>query len=257
MVVSGADTTPASVVWHDLECGGYRVDLPVWLALAERLGGPVLDVGAGTGRVALALARAGHHVTAVDSDGVLLRALDERTGALDVETVCADARALALPRRDFALCAMPMQTIQLLGGGAGRVEFLRRAREHVVTGGLVACAILGELEPFDCSDGRVGPAAERARIDGLEYVTRAIRVAESPRRVTIERDRRIVGIGVGDPSSIKRAELARERDTIVLDRLSAARLERDARAAGLHPEPSLRIDATDEHVGSTVVMLRA
>ena len=51
-----------AVIWHDVECGGYRADLPYWVALARAHGGPVLDIGAGTGRVALALARDGHAV---------------------------------------------------------------------------------------------------------------------------------------------------------------------------------------------------
>src|SRR6185312_2049279 len=128
MVVSGASDFSAAalragpspaqraVVWHDLECGGYRVDLPAWLELAERARGPVLDVGAGTGRVSLALARAGHAVTAVDRDRALLDALDQRAAGLEIETFCADARTFDLPIREFALCVMPMQTIQLLGG---------------------------------------------------------------------------------------------------------------------------------------------
>ena len=49
-----------SVIWHDLECGGYAEDLALWRELAMRHGGPVLDVGAGTGRTAIMLARAGH-----------------------------------------------------------------------------------------------------------------------------------------------------------------------------------------------------
>ncbi len=269
MVVSGAEPRSRApeadgeappgahaVAWHDLECGGYRADLPLWLSLAGQLGGPILDVGAGTGRVTLALARAGHAVTAVDREQALLDALVDRATGLAVQTVCADARSLALARRDYALCLMPMQTVQLLGGSEGRVAFLRGAREHVRPGGTVACAILGELEPFDCSDGRIGPAAERAQVGELEYVSRAIRVAESPTTVVIERERRIVRRA---PSSARGAppdvELAHERDTIELDRLSASRLQRDARAAGLHPEPALTIAATDEHVGATVVML--
>ena len=41
------------VVWHDVECGRYSADLALWRELAAREPGPVLDVGAGTGRVAL------------------------------------------------------------------------------------------------------------------------------------------------------------------------------------------------------------
>jgi SAM-dependent methyltransferase len=244
------------VAWHDLECGGYSVDLSFWLSLAERLDGPILDVGAGTGRVTLTLARAGHAVTAVDREPALLDALRERATGLSVQTVRADARSLALERRDYALCVMPMQTIQLLEGVEGRVAFLRGARRHVRPGGLVACAILGELEPFDCSDGRIGPAAERARVGELEYVSRAIRVAESRRAVTIERERQILDRGPAARERGRARELLRERDAIELDRVGVARIERDARDAGLRPEPAVAVAATDEHVGSTVVMLR-
>src|SRR4051794_40089314 len=46
-------------LWHDLECGAYREDLALWHTLAGVTGGPVLDVGAGTGRVSLDLAARG------------------------------------------------------------------------------------------------------------------------------------------------------------------------------------------------------
>jgi SAM-dependent methyltransferase len=247
-------TTRSSVVWHDLECGDYRADLELWLDLAAQLDGPVLDVGAGTGRVSLALARAGHTVTALERDEQLLAALRRRAEGLAVEAVCADARSFSLARRDYALCVMPMQTIQLLGGRDGRVAFLRCARAHVRAGAIVACAILGEVEPFDCAGGRIGPTAERVRVDGVEYISRAVRVAESRRVVTIERERRIVE---RDGAPGRPSEPMRERDAIELDRVSARTLERDARAAGLRVEPPVEVAATDEHVGSTVVMLRA
>jgi SAM-dependent methyltransferase len=250
---AGPTSTQRAVVWHDLECGGYRVDMPAWLELAERAGGPVLDVGAGTGRVSLALARAGHAVTAVDRDQALLDALGQRVAGMDIETFCADARTLDLAERNYALCVMPMQTIQLLGGADGRVAFLRCARAHVRPGGLVACAILGDVEPFDCSGGSVGPTPERVCVDGFEYVSRAIRVGQSRRTVTIERERWIVE----EPGSADRhSDVDVERDVIELDRVSVAKLRRDARAAGLRAEPVVTVAATDEHVGSSVVVMR-
>ena len=54
------------VVWHDVECGQYSADLALWDELAAREPGPILDVGAGTGRVSLVLAALGHDVTALD-----------------------------------------------------------------------------------------------------------------------------------------------------------------------------------------------
>ena len=104
-----------SALWHDLECAGYRDDLSLWRALAAEAGGPVLDVGAGTGRVTLDLAARGASVVAMDVDAPLLEALDHRAAGLSVETVVADAREFALSRA-FSLVLVPMQTLQLLGG---------------------------------------------------------------------------------------------------------------------------------------------
>jgi SAM-dependent methyltransferase len=278
MVVSerASNRVPAEIVWHDLECGGYRADLPLWLELGELCGGPILDVGAGSGRVTLQLARAGHAVTALDRNEVLLGALRERAAGLDVKAVRADARAFALERRDFALCVVPMQTIQLLGGAEQRIAFLRCARDHVRPGAAIALAILGELDTFDCSSGGIGPAAERAYVDGLLYLSRAIRVSETAERVEIERERRVLlgeadragrsvassgestdrGVAGRQRAAAARQELRPEVDLIELDRVSGASLRREAAAAGLRAERTREIAATDEHVGSSVVMLR-
>ncbi len=75
-----------AALWHDLECGGYREDLPTWRALAAETGGPVLDVGAGTGRVTLDLAAQGVAVVGLDREEALLAALAHRAAGLEVET---------------------------------------------------------------------------------------------------------------------------------------------------------------------------
>lgn len=254
--------TPAGVVWHDLECGSYRADLSLWLQLAARAEGPILDVGAGTGRVTLELARAGHAVTALDHAPELLAALRERALGLDVATVQADARSFALPRADYTLCIVPMQTIQLLGGVAGRMRLLARARAHLRRGGLLACAILGQLDPFDVTDGGIGPAAERTTRDGLLYLSRAIRVSETGERVVIERERRILPEGTEESGWPSRREQethdgAPERDVVELDRVTVAMLRREGAEAGLEPRPTRALSPTDEHIGSSVAIFGA
>ncbi len=247
-----------AVQWHDLECGLYRADLPLWRELAEGvcLDDPhaaILDVGAGTGRVTLDLARAGHQVIALDRDPELLDALRERAGKLAIEAVLADARSFELERNDHALCLMPMQTIQLLGGSEGRIKFLDRARAHLRPGGMLACAIVTELEPFDSElEGR-GPTPETARIGQSVYASRALSVRLDRHTIRIERERTIAST-----SSTGEAQPAtRERNVIELDRVSASRLLREGARAGLSDAGIRSIAATDEHVGSTVVMLRA
>ncbi|MGZ4299463.1 MAG: class I SAM-dependent methyltransferase, partial [Solirubrobacteraceae bacterium] len=156
-------------IWHDLECGSYSADLLFWRALAERVGGPVLDVGAGTGRTTLELAREGHEVTAIDLDDDLLERLRERAQGLEVTTVVADARAFWLGLT-FPLIIMPMQTIQLLGGAEGRAAFLECAAFHLESPGVLAIAIVDDPELFDVTGGTVpGPRPDVVEHDGVVY----------------------------------------------------------------------------------------
>jgi len=251
----GESPATRELAWHDLEVGGYAADLPLWCELAGATvtppgAEPILEVGAGSGRVALELARSGHRVTALDLQPGLLAALRQRAGGLPVATVCADARALSLDRRDFALCLVPMQTLQLLGGEEERLTFLRAARAHLRAGGLLACAIVTELEPFDCAAGDPGPEPETLTLPGRTYLSRATAVRVRPDAIVIERERQVLTAGV-------QARQAIERELITLARLSAGRLEREGARAGFRPAGVRSIPATADHVGSTAVILGA
>ena len=236
-----------SVIWHDLECGGYLEDLPLWRDLAQRHGGPVLDVGAGTGRVAIDLARQGHEVVALDRDAELLGELARRADALRVETVVADARAFALGRR-FALVLAPMQTVQLLGGAPSRAEFLRCAREHVHAAGRIAVAIAETIEAYEVPDGTLGPLPDVVQRDGDVYFSQPTAIRADADGFVLERRReRVSATG----------ERTVHEDRIRLDRLDADTLETEAREVGLQVAGRRLIDSTEDHVGSTVVMLSA
>ncbi len=237
----------SDVIWHDVECGRYDADFALWRELAAQANGPILDVGAGTGRVALELARRGHEVVALDRDPRLLGVLADRAHGegLHVETVVADAGNFKLGRHDFAIVMAPMQTVQLLRR-EGRLGFLRSARAHVAPGALVAIALADALECFD-ADHVLLPLPDRLIVDSTLYSSQPVALRDHGETVAIERIREIL---TADGQRIA------SQDILHLDRVTIAQLETEGQAAGLTPLPARIVDATEEHVGTSVVMLR-
>jgi SAM-dependent methyltransferase len=233
-------------LWHDLECGAYDLDLPLWRALAAETGGFVLDVGAGTGRVSLELASCGVAVVALDADASLLAALERRAAGLPIETVVADARDFALPWR-FSLALVPMQTLQLLGGRSGRAAFLRCVLDHLQRGGLLAVALADAMHCFD-EEHEMPPPADECEIAGVRYASRLLAVVEEDGRAAIHRRREITGPG-GRNESVEAV--------VRLDRVTASEVADEAAELGFLIEPVRHVPQTDEYLGSTVVILRA
>jgi SAM-dependent methyltransferase len=230
-----------AVRWHEVENGSYEADLPLWRELAAAAGGPILDLGAGTGRVALDLAAQGHRVVALDSDAELLAELAER--AASVTTVQADAREFALESR-FALALAPMQLVQILGGHDGRAAMLERVHAHLVPGGVFAAAL---SDPRDAVPGEADapPLPDMIERDGWVFSSQPLSVRETDGRVVIERRRQAVS-----PAGALEEETAQ----IALDLVSADEFEAEARAARLAPAGRRRIPETHDHIGSAVVI---
>jgi SAM-dependent methyltransferase len=233
-------------VWHDLECGGYGEDLPLWRALADEAGGRVLDVGAGTGRVTLDLARRGVEVVALDIAAPLLEALACRAAGLAVETVLADARDFELDR-PVSLVVVPMQTLQLLGGPSGRAGFLRAALGQLEPGGLVVAALSDALDCFD-SDRDVPPPPRTREILGVRYASQLLAVVDEGDHASILWRREIIG-----PQPRYQA-----REVVVrLDRVSPDEIVDEAVQIGFLIQPHMCVPETEEYLGATVVVLRA
>lgn len=242
-----AKATDEAVIWHDVECGAYAADLPLWRELAALHGDPVLEVGCGTGRVALHLARRGHAVVAVDSDPALIAAVHERASdrGLDLRAEVADARELALGA-EFGLVAAPMQVFQLLDGHGARRAALDAARERISADGILAVAIVEGPPGHD--PGAKPPVPDVAEVGGWVYSSLPIEVDHQGDWMFVTRLRQVVAPDGDLTESVDRTRLA------VLD---AARLESEALEAGLRPVGRRVVPMTEEHVGSTVVLLRA
>jgi SAM-dependent methyltransferase len=138
---------------YDLEYT-HDYDLPFWLSLAEREAGPVIEWGAGTGRIAAPLAAAGHDVTAVEISGRMVERGKEKGGT--VEWVVGDMRG-ADPGQRYGLALCAFNSFLCLTEVDDALAALRNAREHLVPGGLLGIEI-SAFSPEDLVDPPGGPA---------------------------------------------------------------------------------------------------
>jgi SAM-dependent methyltransferase len=228
--------TLPSVVWHDIECGGYTADLALWLELAAGAGGPILDIGAGTGRVALRLARAGHEVHTLERDPDLAAALRQRAAGLPVVGTLGDACDFSTPIR-FPLCVVPMQTIHLLDD---RPAFLRCAHAALEPAGRLAIALLGEgVEEFEME-----LAPDRALLDGVLYESRPTALRFRSGTIVLERRRR-----TRSGHQIESAD-----DRVALAMIDADDLAAQAAEVGFVRLQSRWVAPTVDQVGSEIVI---
>ena len=131
--------------WADVYDAVYsyvRDDLPFYVREARRVEGPVLELGCGTGRVAIALARAGVEVVGVDFSPRMLEAARRNiadAGDLPgkITLVEADMRGFA-PERvggPFGLALIPFRAFLSLLSVPDQISALRNLKRHLAPGG--------------------------------------------------------------------------------------------------------------------------
>jgi SAM-dependent methyltransferase len=148
---------------YDLDLATDPGDLDLYLALAARTGGPILELAAGTGRLAVALAADGYEVTGVDIDPAMLararRAADVagRAVARRLTLVEGDARTVRLPGAGaFRLASIPLNSIFLMGTRADQLAAVATLAAHLDPGGLaVVDAWLPDADDLARYDGRL------------------------------------------------------------------------------------------------------
>jgi len=149
---------------YDLDLQEDPGDLDLYRALAERADGPVVELAAGTGRLAVPLAAAGHAVTAVDMDEAMLdRARDRAMDAgLPADAVrCIHADLLDLPDAattpdGYAFGFIALNSIMLLGTRDRQRAAIGALAGRLRHGGIAAVdAWLPDADDLARFDGRV------------------------------------------------------------------------------------------------------
>jgi ubiquinone/menaquinone biosynthesis C-methylase UbiE len=129
-------------VWYDSMFEGYTnaVEVPTVLARIGRPNGPILDHGAGTGRITSALVELGQPVIAVDYSAVSLRTLVGRCAGRGTGTVLAvQADVRHLPVRDGVIAAATsVEIYEHVRGGDERRRVLEELARVLSPGGVLA-----------------------------------------------------------------------------------------------------------------------
>jgi SAM-dependent methyltransferase len=131
--------------FYDLENAEFTEDLPLWAGLARERGGPALELGCGSGRVLLHLAREGFEATGVDSSPAML-ALARRRLSLQkslagrITLVEEDFTRLRLGRT-FPLVLLPYNTFSHMTDTGDAAKALETVCAHLSPGGNAAIAL--------------------------------------------------------------------------------------------------------------------
>ncbi len=123
--------------------GTFLGDIEWYQRKAAEYGGPVLELGAGTGRITIPIAKAGIQISAVEIDPAMVQKLQEKVDALGtgvsshVKASVGDMRTFKLDER-FALIIIPFHAFLHNQTTEDQRQCLQRIREHLRPGGVLA-----------------------------------------------------------------------------------------------------------------------
>jgi SAM-dependent methyltransferase len=177
---SGRAVASALARLYDVDLVDDPGDLDLYLALAGRTGGPILELGTGTGRLAVPLAAAGFDVTAVDLDPAMLERAARRAKAAGEATrrrltfVEADLLGLSLSGAGtFQLAFIALNSLFLLATREAQLEAFRTLARHLAPGGLAVVDVwLPDADDLARFDGRLILEYERTDPETGRMVTK-------------------------------------------------------------------------------------
>ena len=148
--------------FYDLDFGEADADLFMYQQFASRCGSPILELGCGTGRVLLPLARQGYQITGVDLSLPMLEVARSKVAAEDLSGQVTlsrqDMRELELDDRFNMAFAAINSFMHLLSTG-DQLAALARIRTHLNPGGLLILDLFNpDLSRLLEARGQVGLA---------------------------------------------------------------------------------------------------
>jgi SAM-dependent methyltransferase len=124
--------------YYDLIYADVKDDIPFYVGLAGETGGPVLELGCGSGRTLFPLAQAGFEVVGLDNSEAMLERAEERAAVEGSEGVVhllqGEMTSFDLGRR-FPLITVPFNTWLHLPHHGPQAAALRCIDQHLIPGG--------------------------------------------------------------------------------------------------------------------------
>jgi len=145
--------------YYDLDFLDVAYDAELYQELVHEAGGPVLELGTGSGRLAIPLALAGHEIVGIDNDPAMLQRGQARwaevRGQLEADRFTVEEGDFTTYRSDqrFGLALIAVNTFLLAEDDEARLSILGTMREHLRPGGIAVVEVgtpdATELERYD------------------------------------------------------------------------------------------------------------
>lgn len=113
-------------------------DIGFYQSLARETGGPVLELGCGTGRVLLPILEDGHACTGIDASSNMLEVFRAKTSDPRLTLVQGTMQGFELDEKGFALIFSAFRAFQHLYTTREQLACLERVRAHLRAGGTFA-----------------------------------------------------------------------------------------------------------------------
>ena len=160
----GWDEYAAYYDWENAQTVGRR-DITFWQRLAAPVKAPILELGCGTGRVAIPVAKSGAAVVGIDrSESMLARGRGKvrraRVGS-SVQLIRGDIRYLPFPDRTFPLVMAPYGILQSLLDEKLLAATLTDVRRVLTRDGVFGLELVADLPAWDEYQNKVTLRGER------------------------------------------------------------------------------------------------